>query len=206
MLLSALHKFLFEQLRAHQELFPAHHSMYPEILLSSQKLYGQVKIHCCERGRCHTDQNISCLQLSFARRRSFLSMTPTAKPARSYSSSGISPGCSVVSPPINAAPDCTHPSAYATYDLSNLFRIILYHMHIVLQENNGSAPAHAISFTHIATASIPMVSCLSMIMASFTFVPHPSVPDTSVGSSISLNAFMENALRIRRFLPELPVS
>ena len=37
--------------------------------------------------------------------RSFLSTTPTAKPATSYSSSGISPGCSAVSPPIRAASD-----------------------------------------------------------------------------------------------------
>ena len=37
--------------------------------------------------------------------RSFSSTTPTAKPARSYSSSGISPGCSAVSPPISAQSD-----------------------------------------------------------------------------------------------------
>ena len=43
--------------------------------------------------------------------RSFSSTTPTAKPARSYSSSGISPGCSAVSPPISAAPACLQPSA-----------------------------------------------------------------------------------------------
>ena len=42
---------------------------------------------------------------------SFLSHTPTAKPARSYSSSGIRPGCSAVSPPISAASDCRQPSA-----------------------------------------------------------------------------------------------
>ena len=42
---------------------------------------------------------------------SFLSHTPTANPARSYSSSGISPGCSAVSPPISAASDWIQPSA-----------------------------------------------------------------------------------------------
>ena len=34
----------------------------------------------------------------------FLSTMPTLKPARSYSSTGIMPGCSAVSPPIRAEP------------------------------------------------------------------------------------------------------
>ena len=33
------------------------------------------------------------------------------KPARSYSSSGINPGCSAVSPPTSAHSDCLQPSA-----------------------------------------------------------------------------------------------
>ena len=61
------------------------------------------------------------------------------------------------------------------------------------RKNSGSPPAHAISFTHMATASMPMVSCLSRIIANFTFVPHPSVPDRSTGSSISLIFASENA-------------
>ncbi|EJW93482.1 hypothetical protein EVA_18411 [gut metagenome] len=51
---------------------------------------------------------------------SFRSATPTAKPAKSYSSSGISPGCSAVSPPIKAAPDCKHPSA-TPFTISAIF-------------------------------------------------------------------------------------
>ncbi len=39
------------------------------------------------------------------------SATPTAKPARSYSSSAYMPGISAVSPPIRPAPACTQPSA-----------------------------------------------------------------------------------------------
>jgi hypothetical protein len=39
------------------------------------------------------------------------SATPTANPARSYSSSSYMPGISAVSPPIRPASDCTHPSA-----------------------------------------------------------------------------------------------
>ena len=38
------------------------------------------------------------------------------------------------------------------------------------------------SLTHMATASTPMVSCLSIRMAIFTLVPQPSVPETSTGS------------------------
>ena len=40
------------------------------------------------------------------------------------------------------------------------------------------------SLTHIATQSMPMVSCLSSSMAIFSFVPTPSVPETSTGSSM----------------------
>ena len=40
------------------------------------------------------------------------------------------------------------------------------------------------SFTHIATQSIPMVSCLSIINASLSLVPTPSVPLTRTGLSI----------------------
>ena len=40
-----------------------------------------------------------------------LSTTPTVKPARSYSSSGIMPGCSAVSPPTREQPAWTQPSA-----------------------------------------------------------------------------------------------
>ena len=59
--------------------------------------------------------------------------------------------------------------------------------------------AQATSFTHIVTQSIPIVSCLSIINASFNLVPTPSVPESKTGSSISLKAFAENA-------PEKPPS
>ena len=37
------------------------------------------------------------------------------------------------------------------------------------------------SFTHMATQSMPTVSCLSILNAIFSFVPTPSVPETSTG-------------------------
>ena len=40
------------------------------------------------------------------------------------------------------------------------------------------------SLTHMATQSMPTVSCLSMRKASFSFVPTPSVPLTSTGCSM----------------------
>ena len=43
----------------------------------------------------------------------------------------------------------------------------------------------SISLTHIATKSMPMVSCLFMAMASFILVPTPSVPETKTGSLYS---------------------
>ena len=55
------------------------------------------------------------------------------------------------------------------------------------------------SLTHIATQSIPTVSCLSIRNASFSFVPTPSVPETRVGFSIFLKLSMEKA-------PEKPPS
>ena len=36
----------------------------------------------------------------------------------------------------------------------------------------------------MATASIPIVSCLLLSMASFNFVPTPSVPETNTGAFI----------------------
>ena len=48
------------------------------------------------------------------------------------------------------------------------------------------------SFTHMATRSMPTVPCLPASCATFSFVPTPSVPDTSSGSAISLAAAMEN--------------
>ena len=45
----------------------------------------------------------------------------------------------------------------------------------------GLAPAQMISLTHMATQSMPTVSCLSIRKASFSLVPTPSVPLTSTG-------------------------
>ena len=70
---------------------------------------------------------------------------------------------------------------YTAYDLSDLFRIVLAAGNVIQAKNSGSPPAQAISFTHMATQSMPTVSCLSRINASFSFVPTPSVPETSVG-------------------------
>ena len=54
----------------------------------------------------------------------------------------------------------------------------------VVQEEQGSAPHARMSFTHIATRSMPTVSCLPMSWATLSFVPTPSVPETISGSSI----------------------
>ena len=40
----------------------------------------------------------------------------------------------------------------------------------------------------MATASMPMVSCLSSSMAIFSLVPTPSVPETSTGSSMPVRS------------------
>ena len=45
----------------------------------------------------------------------------------------------------------------------------------------GAAPPHTMSLTHMATQSMPTVSCLSIRKAIFSFVPTPSVPETSTG-------------------------
>ena len=45
-----------------------------------------------------------------------------------------------------------------------------------------------ISFTHIATQSIPTVSCLSMRKAILSFVPTPSVPETRTGLFIPVRS------------------
>ena len=49
---------------------------------------------------------------------------------------------------------------------------------------SGRAPWQTTSLTHIATQSMPTVSCLSMRKASLSLVPTPSVPATSTGLSI----------------------
>ena len=52
------------------------------------------------------------------------------------------------------------------------------------EDNYGKDWTQYMSLTHMATQSMPMVSCLSMRMASFTLVPQPSVPETRTGSSM----------------------
>ena len=52
------------------------------------------------------------------------------------------------------------------------------------RKNSGFAPQQMMSFTHMATQSIPTVSCLSSRKAIFSFVPTPSVPLTRTGFSI----------------------
>ena len=46
------------------------------------------------------------------------------------------------------------------------------------------APAQMISLTHMATQSMPTVSCLSIRKAIFSLVPTPSVPETKRGFSM----------------------
>src|SRR5881397_3101054 len=47
---------------------------------------------------------------------------------------------------------------------------------------SGAEPLTATSLTHMATRSIPTVSCRSIKYAILSLVPTPSVPDTSTGS------------------------
>ena len=58
------------------------------------------------------------------------------------------------------------------------------------------------SFTHIATQSMPIVSCLSISKASLSLVPTPSVPLTSTGS-LTLSAERSN---IPPKAPMLPIT
>ena len=44
------------------------------------------------------------------------------------------------------------------------------------------------SLTHIATQSMPTVSCRSIRKASFSFVPTPSVPETRIGFRIPVRS------------------
>ena len=70
---------------------------------------------------------------------SFSSTTPTAKPARSYSSSGISPGCSAVSPPISAACLTVTALCHTFYDRRDLLRIVLATGNIVKEKQRLAA-------------------------------------------------------------------
>ena len=53
---------------------------------------------------------------------------------------------------------------------------------IVVEEEGASAPCTMRSLTHMATKSIPTVSCFFRSMARRSLVPTPSVPETSTGS------------------------
>ena len=52
----------------------------------------------------------------------------------------------------------------------------------------GFAPAQMTSLTHMATQSMPTVSCLSIRKAIFSLVPTPSVPETSTGWGMSVQS------------------
>ena len=55
---------------------------------------------------------------------------------------------------------------------------------------DGSPPAQATSFTHIATAvNTDRVMLIHHEKPALTFVPQPSVPESNTGSSMFLNAF-----------------
>lgn len=77
--------------------------------------------------------------------------------------------------------------SHARHDLLHALGHIFAHRNIV-QKNSGFAPAQATSFAHMATQSMPTVSCLSIIKASFSLVPTPSVPETSTGSFMSVRS------------------
>ena len=92
------------------------------------------------------------------------------------------PGISAVSPSIRAHPDFSQPSAMP-FTIASIRSGTILPQARQSRKNSGSAPCATMSFTHIATASMPIVSCLSIANASISFVPTPSVPETSIGFS-----------------------
>ena len=52
---------------------------------------------------------------------------------------------------------------------------------VLISGTSGLAPAQMTSLTHMATQSMPMVSCLFRSMASYSLVPTPSVPEMRTG-------------------------
>ncbi len=77
--------------------------------------------------------------------------------------------------------------------ISAIFSGIVLAAGNIVQEETGALPcAGNIIYTHCHAVD-STVSCLSIINASFSFVPTPSVPETRVGFSMFLKAFMEKA-------------
>lgn len=114
-----LHRFWSVRSAPLPELFQALHNKYQETLCHVKYFTYKRKSIAMNTCGSHTDQDISWFQ-GLSCKKIFLSTTPTANPARSYSSSGIRPGCSAVSPPIRAASDCTQPSA-TPFTISAIF-------------------------------------------------------------------------------------
>ena len=132
-----------------QGLAQAHHGRYSSTSSLHRKYFAdQRKAVAVYAGRCDTDQGISRLDGCSPVIRSFLSTTPTAKPARSYSSSGISPGCSAVSPPISAAVRLYAALCHTTYDCCDLLRIVLATCNIIKEEQRLPACTGNVVHTH----------------------------------------------------------
>ena len=120
------------------------------------------------------------------------STTPTAKPARSYS-----PGAQQarVLRRLSADEGATRLAAsldHALHDLGHPLRHYFIHAQVV-EKKRGRAPQQMMSSAHMATRSMPMVSCLSIIWASLSLVPTPSAEDTSTGFFDSLEPGVEEA-------------
>ena len=108
-------------------------------------------------GACHTDQNIARLQDQLAVIMSFSSTIPTEKPARSYSSSGISPGCSAVSPPIRRTACLLAALRHTGHDRRDLLRIVLAAGNIVQEKQRLAACTCNIVHAHGNTVNTDRV-------------------------------------------------
>ena len=106
------------------------------------------------------------------------STTPTQNPARSNWSSGMTPGCSAVSPPRSAHPARRQPSATPS-------TIVATRSGTTLPPRGSRGrtaarrPVHTTSSAHIATRSMPTVSRRPVIRAISSLVPTPSVAAAS---------------------------
>ena len=110
------------------------------------------------------------------------STTPTAKPARSYSPARVEAGQLRGLAAEQRAAGLLAALGDALHHLGALLRLELAGGEVVEEEERLGARARAMSFTHIATRSMPTVSWRPAAKATLSLVPTPSVPETSTGS------------------------
>ena len=104
---------------------------------------------------------------------------PTQKPARSNWSSGITPGCSAVSPPSSAHPARRHPSATPATSSRDLLGHDAAHRHVVEEEQRLGARAHDVVGAHRDEVDPDRVDRRPVRRAISSLVPTPSVAAAS---------------------------